>query len=92
MSELKLSPLPKHEMSRMSVTLPKSLADALNLYVADFNALYHEEADLASLIPHMLESFLRSDKTFMKRHAASIREQAARTASPLPSGPTSGTP
>ena len=48
------------------------------------NALYHEEADMPSLIPQMLEAFLRSDK-LNEGHAASIREQAARAVSPLPS-------
>ena len=92
MSDLKLSPLPKHEISRISVTLPKALTDALNLYVVDFNALYHEQADMPSLIPQMLEAFLRSDKAFMKRHAASIREQAARAVSPLPSAEKANSP
>jgi len=51
----------------------------------DFKAFFRCDTDVASLVPQMLEAFIRSDKAFMKRHAASIREQAARAPSPLPS-------
>jgi len=85
MAELKLGPLPKHESVRLSITLPKPLMEAMERYALDFSELY-EKADVPTLVPHMLEAFLRSDKAFMKRHADSIREQAARIPLPLPAG------
>jgi hypothetical protein len=84
MNELKLRPLPKHESVRCSITIPKPLMDALELYTADFCAAYHDKTDVPALVPAMLEAFLRSDKAFLKRHADSIREQAARAMPPLP--------
>ena len=86
MNQMKLSPLPRQESARLSITLPKPLIEALELYTSDFKECFGCEADVASLVPQMLEAFIRSDKAFMKRHAASIREQAARVLQPLPSG------
>lgn len=87
MTQLKLGPLPKVETVRLSVTMPKPLKEALDLYAADYGELY-EPVDAATLIPHMLEAFLRSDHAFMKRHAKSTGKRKAQTASPLPSGTT----
>jgi hypothetical protein len=84
MNELKIGPLPKHEIARVSITLSKALLEALELYASDYSGMV-EKTDVPTLIPHMLDAFLRSDKAFMKRHADSIREQAARAVSPLPS-------
>src|ERR1700722_435970 len=85
MHEMKIAPLPRQESARLSITVSKPLMEALELYAADFKAYFSCDTDVASLVPQMLEAFIRSDKAFMKRHAASIREQAARAPSPLPS-------
>lgn len=84
MKELKLGPLPKMESVRASVTLSRTLKDALDLYTTDYTEV-HGPAETADLIPHMLESFLRSDKAFMKRHAASVKARSAEVRTPLPS-------
>jgi len=84
MTDLKLGPRPKVETARMSITLSRPLKDALDLYAAEYSAAY-EPTEVADLVPHMLEAFLRSDKAFMKRHADSIRAQAALAPQPLPS-------
>jgi hypothetical protein len=83
MTDLKLGPLPKNETVRLSITVTKPLKDALDLYAQEYSKAY-EPTDTATLIPHMLEAFLRSDKAFMKRHADSIRARAAQAPSPLP--------
>jgi hypothetical protein len=85
MNRLKISPVIRPETARLSVTISKALMEAIELYVADFGAEFACEADIVMLVPQMLETFIRSDKAFMKRHKNSIREQAARTPSPLPS-------
>ena len=84
MTQMKIFPLPRQESARLSITISKPLMEALELYAADFKAAFKCDADVVSLIPQMLEAFIRSDKAFMKRHAASIREQSARAPSPLP--------
>lgn len=83
MTDLKLGPLPKFVTVRVSITLAKPLKDALDLYAQEYGQAY-EPTDTATLIPHMLEAFLRSDKAFIKRHADSIRAQTAQAPAPLP--------
>ncbi len=85
MNRLKISPVLRPETARLSLTISKPLMEAMELYAADFGAEFACEADIATLVPQMLEAFIRSDKAFMKRHKNSIREQAARMPSPLPS-------
>jgi hypothetical protein len=87
LTQLKISPLPRQETARLSITISKPLMEALELYAAEFRAEFSCESDVSALVPQMLEAFIRSDKAFMKRHQGSIREQAARAPSPLPSGP-----
>lgn len=87
MTQLKLGPLPKIETVRLSVTIPKPLKEALDLYAADHGKLY-EPVDAVTLIPHMLEAFLRSDRAFMKRHAKPAGTRPAQPSPPLPSGTT----
>jgi hypothetical protein len=70
MNEMKISPLPRQESARLSITLSKPLMEALELYAADFKAFFNCDADVVSLVPQMLEAFIRSDRAFMKRHAA----------------------
>jgi hypothetical protein len=83
MSQLKLGPFPKIEMVRVTVTIPKPLKQALDLYAAEFSKA-HGPAETHELIPHMLEAFLRSDKTFMKSHAKRVGGGASKSPRPLP--------
>ena len=87
MTDLKLGPLPKVETVRVTVTMPKPLKDALDLYADEHGKLY-EPVDAAVLIPHMLEAFLRSDRAFMQRHGRAVRTREAQAPAPLPSGTT----
>ena len=86
MSQLKLGPLPRIETVRVTVTIPKPLKQALDLYAAEFSKA-HGATPTHELIPHMLEAFLRSDKTFMKSHAKRVGRGARKLPQPLPSTP-----
>lgn len=66
MSNLKLGPLPRLGIVRMTVPMPEPLKEELDLYAAEYGRLYGE-VDTATLIPHMLESFLRSDRGWRSR-------------------------
>lgn len=68
MANLKLGPLPKFGTVRVAVTLPEPLKEELDLYAVEYSRL-HGEADAATLIPHMLEAFLRSDRGWRGRRA-----------------------
>lgn len=68
MSNLKLGPLPRLGIVRMTVPMPEPLKEELDLYAAEHSRLYGE-VDSATLIPHMLEAFLRSDRGWRGRRA-----------------------
>lgn len=68
MSNLKLGPLPKLGIVRMTVPMPEPLKEELDLYAAEYGRLYGE-VDAATLIPHMLEAFLRSDRGWRSQKA-----------------------
>ena len=68
MSNLKLGPLPKLGIVRMTVPMPEPLKEELDRYAAEYGRLYGE-VDSATLIPHMLEAFLRSDRGWRSRKA-----------------------
>lgn len=76
MADLKLGPIPKAGTLRLSIVLPEVLKAELDLYAAEYSRL-HGEADAATLIPHMLESFLRSDRGWRGRKAAMAKGQGA---------------
>ena len=66
MSSLKLGPLPRLGIVRITVPMPEPLKEELDLYAAEYGRLYGE-VDAATLIPHMLEAFLRSDRGWRSR-------------------------
>ncbi|CAH1653156.1 conserved hypothetical protein [Hyphomicrobiales bacterium] len=68
MANLKLGPLPKLGIIRMTVPMPEPLKEELDLYAAEYGRQYGE-VDSTTLIPHMLEAFLRSDRGWRSRKA-----------------------
>ena len=82
---LKLGPLPKVETVRLTISMPKALKDALDLYAAEHSRLY-EPVDAAALAPYMLEAFIRSDRGFMRDHGKAVRTHEDQAPAPLPSG------
>ncbi|MGF3021892.1 DUF2274 domain-containing protein [Methylobacterium aquaticum] len=75
MSDLKLGPLPKSTRTRMSLALPATLKEELESYAVEYGRL-HGPVDCETLIPHMLEAFLRSDREWRRRkHASTSRAQ-----------------
>ena len=91
MTNLKLGPLPKAGMTRVTISLPDPLKEELDLYAAEHSRIY-EPVEAAALIPHMLESFLRSDRGWRSRKAkAGKPQQEAKTKAMPPlnaDGPT----
>ena len=84
MSNLKLGPLPRLGIVRMTVPMPEPLKEELDLYAAEYGRLYGE-VDAATLIPHMLEAFLRSDRGWRSR-----KSKVAAKSRATPSGPSGG--
>jgi hypothetical protein len=74
MSPLKLTRLPDRKLVRLTIKINPDLNRALEQYTEVYNAAYGEKERLAVLIPHILESFLVSDRVFAKATKAKIGE------------------
>jgi hypothetical protein len=72
MADLKLGRLPKAGLVRMTISISEPLKEELDSYAAGHSRLY-EPVDTATLIPHMLEAFIRSDRGYRSRRAQSGR-------------------
>lgn len=70
MANLKLGRLPKAGLVRMTIGIPEPLKEELDRYAAEHSRLY-EPVDAATLVPHMLEAFIRSDRGYRSRRVQS---------------------
>ena len=61
-----LGPLPKTDTAKLSITLSMDLKAKLDRYAALYGELYGTSVDGAILIPHMLEAFMASDRSFRR--------------------------
>jgi len=68
-SKLRLGPLPKTETVKLTISLTVALKADLERYAALHAETYGEPVDAATLIPHMLESFMARDRGFRKTRA-----------------------
>lgn len=75
-TKLRLGPLPKATMVKLTITMPADLKAMLDRYAAQHSQTYGEPVDAASLVPHMLEAFMARDRAFK---AVSVKK--ARTSS-----------
>lgn len=75
-AELRLGPLPKTTMVKVTIAIPEKLKMDLNRYAELHSARWGESIDAAALIPHMLEAFIARDRGFKKARPASRRSRA----------------
>ena len=68
--KLRLGPLPRSEMVRLTVALPAAVKADLDRYAELFGAAYGETVDAAALVPHMLAAFMDRDRGFRKARQA----------------------
>ena len=68
-SKLRLGPLPKTETVKLTVSLTVTLNADLERYAALHAQTYGEPVNAATLIPHMLESFMARDRGFRQTRA-----------------------
>lgn len=68
--KLRLGPLPRSEVTRLTVVLPASVRADLDRYAELFGAAYGEAVDSAALVPHMLAAFMDRDRGFRKARQA----------------------
>lgn len=65
-AKLRLGPLPKATMVKLTVTMSADLKAMLDRYAAQHSQTYGEPVDAASLVPHMLEAFMARDRAFSR--------------------------
>ena len=86
MADLKLGPLPKQSTVKIAIVLPELLKEELDAYAAEHSRLY-EPVETAALIPHMLETFIRTDRGWRSRRKRTKQAQRGQRRA----SPTSGT-
>ena len=64
--KLRLGPLPRQEVTKLTFACPASLKAELDRYAALHAQIYGEAVDAVTLIPHMLEAFMAGDRGFKK--------------------------
>lgn len=64
--KLRLGPLPRHDMTKLTFACPASLKDDLDCYAQLHSQTYGKAVDAATLIPHMLEAFMAGDRGFRR--------------------------
>ena len=64
--KLRLGPLPRQEVTKLTFPCPASLKADLDRYAALHAQTYSEAVDAVTLIPHMLETFMAGDREFRR--------------------------
>jgi hypothetical protein len=64
--KLRLGPLPKTETIKLTITLHATLKAELDRYAELHSRTWGAPVDVATLIPHMLETFIARDRGFCK--------------------------
>jgi hypothetical protein len=59
-ADLRLGPLPRQRTVRLPIVLSEPLKEELDAYAAEHSRLYDQPVETAELIPHILETFLRT--------------------------------
>lgn len=62
--KLRLGPLPKIEMVKLTIVVTSELQANLERYAALHAQSYGETVDVAMLVPHMLQAFMARDRGF----------------------------
>jgi hypothetical protein len=70
MVDLKLAKLPDRTPVKLTITVTPELHHALSDYATVYNEAYGQSEPVAELVPHMLSTFLSSDRGFAKARAS----------------------
>ena len=78
--KLRLGPLPRSEVVRLTVVLPAAVKGDLDRYAELFGATYGEAVDTVALVPHMLATFMERDRAFRRRVQPAISARSGASA------------
>lgn len=77
MAELRLGPLPKTAMVKLTIAMPAALKGDLDRYAQLHSQTWGEPTDVIELIPHMLQAFIARDRGFRKAHQSNRHSRTA---------------
>ena len=69
---IRLGPLPKNKMLKLTITVSAQLKGALDRYAELHAQTWGEKIDVPTLIPHMLEAFIARDRAFARANRATL--------------------
>jgi hypothetical protein len=64
--KLRLGPLPKTEVVKLSITIPVVVKEQLDRYAELHKATYGQEGEIGIFIAQILEQFMARDRAFQK--------------------------
>lgn len=70
---LKIGKLPDRTPVKLAISMTPELNQALTDYASVYHETYGEAESVSELIPHMLRSFIESDRAFAKAREAFLR-------------------
>jgi len=74
MNKLRLGPLPKTELVKVTIALSVRLKTDLDHYAALHSETHGETVDSVAVIPHMLETFVAKDRAYQRtRKRSSVK-------------------
>jgi hypothetical protein len=85
--KLRLGPVPKVTMTKMTFSCTTILKNELERYAAMHSKIHQTPVDAAALIPLMLAAFMEQDQAFKRAGRPDRRSQPNRTAAPAPRPP-----
>ena len=77
--KLRLGPLPRQEVTKLTFFCPASLKADLDRYAALHAQAYGEAVDAMTLIPHMLEAFIAGARGFRRGRGDDSRPSSRAT-------------
>ena len=84
-TKLRLGPLPKAEVVKLTISVSAELKTTLDRYAELHSREYGQTVDAAALIPHMLHTFMARDREFRKVAANPLSDIQCRGGELLPS-------
>lgn len=66
-TKLRIGPLPRPQLVKLTVSLPAELLADLERYATMHSQLHGEKVDAPTLAPHMLAWFLKNDRGFRRQ-------------------------
>jgi hypothetical protein len=76
-TELRLGPLPKTAMVKLTIAVPAALKADLDRYAQLHSQTWGESTDVIELILHILHAFIARDRGFRKANPSNLRSRTA---------------